>query len=71
MPPDPIPRPGQKPMSQLRDSPRITPFLWFDSDAEEAVEFYLSIFKSSRRISEMRNPGLAPGPQGGQTSREK
>ncbi|MGP8250554.1 MAG: VOC family protein [Terracidiphilus sp.] len=52
-------------MSNLNDSPRITPFLWFDSNAEEAVEFYLSIFKNSRRISELRNPGPAPGPQGG------
>ena len=52
-------------MSDLHASPRITPFLWFDSNAEEAVEFYLSIFKDSRRISELRNPGNAPGPQGG------
>jgi predicted 3-demethylubiquinone-9 3-methyltransferase (glyoxalase superfamily) len=49
----------------MSDSPRITPFLWFDSNAEEAVEFYLSIFKNSRRISELRNPRPAPGPQGG------
>jgi predicted 3-demethylubiquinone-9 3-methyltransferase (glyoxalase superfamily) len=52
-------------MSNLQDSPRITPFLWFDSNAEEAVEFYLSVFKNSRRIQELRNPGPAPGPQGG------
>jgi predicted 3-demethylubiquinone-9 3-methyltransferase (glyoxalase superfamily) len=52
-------------MSQLQDSPRITPFLWFDANAEEAVDFYLPIFKNSRRISEMRNPGPAPVPQGG------
>jgi predicted 3-demethylubiquinone-9 3-methyltransferase (glyoxalase superfamily) len=49
----------------MSDSPRITPFLWFDSNAEEAVEFYLSVFKNSRRISELRNPGAAPGPRGG------
>jgi predicted 3-demethylubiquinone-9 3-methyltransferase (glyoxalase superfamily) len=36
--------------------PRITPFLWFDSNAEQAVEFYLGIFKNSRRIGEFRNP---------------
>ena len=48
-------------MSYLKDSPRITPFLWFDQNAEEAVEFYLSVFKNSRRISELRNPGPAPG----------
>lgn len=51
-------------MSNLNSSPRITPFLWFDSNAEEAVEFYLSIFKNSRRISELRNPGPAPGTPG-------
>ncbi len=51
-------------MSPLNDSPRITPFLWFDSNAEEAVEFYLSIFKNSRRVAELRNPGPAPKPQG-------
>jgi predicted 3-demethylubiquinone-9 3-methyltransferase (glyoxalase superfamily) len=28
--------------------PKITPFLWFDSNAEEAVNFYTSIFKNSR-----------------------
>jgi len=29
---------------------RITPFLWFDTDAEEAVDFYLTVFKNSRKI---------------------
>lgn len=43
-------------MSVLEDSPRIAPFLWFDSNAEEAVDFYLSIFKNSRRLKEMRTP---------------
>ncbi len=51
-------------MSNLHDSPRITPFLWFDSNAEEAVEFYMSIFKNSRRTGELRNPGPAPGASG-------
>src|SRR5438105_15131766 len=27
---------------------RITPFLWFDSQAEEAAKFYVSIFKNSK-----------------------
>lgn len=40
-------------MSALLDFPRITPFLWFDSNAEEAVDFYLSVFKNSRRIEVM------------------
>jgi predicted 3-demethylubiquinone-9 3-methyltransferase (glyoxalase superfamily) len=52
-------------MSTLQNSPRITPFLWFDANAEEAVEFYLSVFKNSRRLSELRNTGDAPGPKDG------
>ncbi len=50
-------------MSTPASTHRITPFLWFDANAEEAVEFYLSIFKNSRRVSELRNPGHAPGPK--------
>jgi predicted 3-demethylubiquinone-9 3-methyltransferase (glyoxalase superfamily) len=52
-------------MSALQDFPRITPFLWFDSNAEEAVAFYLSVFKNSRLLEEVRNTGGAPGPKGG------
>jgi predicted 3-demethylubiquinone-9 3-methyltransferase (glyoxalase superfamily) len=52
-------------MSALQDFPRITPFLWFDSNAEEAVTFYLSVFKNSRLLQEVRNTGGAPGPKGG------
>ena len=37
---------------------KITPFLWFDNQAEEAVKFYTSIFKNSR-IGK-----IAPGPKG-------
>lgn len=51
-------------MSAFENFPRITPFLWFDSNAEEAVDFYLSIFKNSRRLDELRNPGEAPVPKG-------
>lgn len=52
-------------MSALASNSRITPFLWFDSNAEEAVDFYVSIFKNSRRLTTLRNPGEAPGPKGG------
>lgn len=31
--------------------PKITPFLWFDNQAEEAARFYVSIFKSSKILS--------------------
>ena len=37
---------------------KITPFLWFDTQAEEAMNFYVSIFKNSRVL------GLTPGPDG-------
>jgi predicted 3-demethylubiquinone-9 3-methyltransferase (glyoxalase superfamily) len=52
-------------VSTLEGYPRITPFLWFDSNAEEAVDFYISVFKNSRRLDELRNTGDAPGPKGG------
>jgi predicted 3-demethylubiquinone-9 3-methyltransferase (glyoxalase superfamily) len=52
-------------MSALESSTRITPFLWFDSNAEEAVEFYLTVFKNSRRFDAPRKTGDAPGPKGG------
>ncbi len=51
-------------MSALQNFPRITPFLWFDSNAEEAVEFYLTVFKNSRRLDELRNVDGSPGPKG-------
>jgi predicted 3-demethylubiquinone-9 3-methyltransferase (glyoxalase superfamily) len=43
---------------------KITPFLWFDGKAEEAMEFYTSIFPTSRVISVMRYGGAGPGPKG-------
>jgi predicted 3-demethylubiquinone-9 3-methyltransferase (glyoxalase superfamily) len=51
-------------MSALQGSSRITPFLWFDSNAEEAVDFYLSVFKNSRRLEEFRSPDDQAGPVG-------
>jgi predicted 3-demethylubiquinone-9 3-methyltransferase (glyoxalase superfamily) len=37
---------------------KITTFLWFDGDAEEAMKFYVSVFKNSKILSTM------PGPDG-------
>lgn len=52
-------------MTSFVDYPRITPFLWFDKNAEEAVDFYLSIFRSSRKLGEFRSPTETPsGPKG-------
>jgi len=44
--------------------PKITPFLWFDNNAEEAVDFYLSVFPNSRRTGELRSGDAGPGPKG-------
>ncbi|HLX94034.1 MAG TPA: VOC family protein [Puia sp.] len=43
---------------------KISPFVWFDNNAEEAMNFYLSIFKDSKIIRSARNPPGAPGPEG-------
>ena len=43
---------------------RITPFLWFDTNAEQAVEFYLSVFPNSRRLGELRTSYDGPMPIG-------
>src|SRR3984893_9082192 len=43
---------------------KISPFIWFDSNAEEAMNFYLPIFKDSKVIRVARNPPGAPGPEG-------
>ena len=39
---------------------KITPFLWFDDQAEEAVNFYCSIFKDSRVLSISRQDETGP-----------
>jgi predicted 3-demethylubiquinone-9 3-methyltransferase (glyoxalase superfamily) len=44
--------------------PKITPCLWFDDNAEEAVNFYVSIFKNSEITNVSRFPEGAPGPVG-------
>jgi predicted 3-demethylubiquinone-9 3-methyltransferase (glyoxalase superfamily) len=43
---------------------KITPFLWFDDNAEEAVNFYLSLFKESSIVTRSRYGGSGPGPKG-------
>jgi predicted 3-demethylubiquinone-9 3-methyltransferase (glyoxalase superfamily) len=44
--------------------PKINPFLWFDDQAEEAVEFYVSIFPDSRVLEVTRYGEAGPGPTG-------
>ena len=43
---------------------KISPFLWFDSNAEEAVNFYVSIFKDSKIKDVSRYGDAGPGPKG-------
>lgn len=50
----------------IRMQQRITPFLWFDTDAEEAMNTYVSIFPDSRIVSIRRYPeGPLEGPMQG------
>lgn len=44
--------------------PKITPFLWFDNQAEEAANFYVSIFKNSKIVTITRYGEAGPGPKG-------
>jgi predicted 3-demethylubiquinone-9 3-methyltransferase (glyoxalase superfamily) len=43
---------------------KITPFLWFDGNAEEAANFYTSIFENSKIVNICRYGEAGPGPTG-------
>jgi len=43
---------------------KITPFLWFDGKAEEAMNFYVSVFKNSKVVRVSRYGAAGPGPKG-------
>jgi len=43
---------------------KIIPFLWFDGKAEEAMNFYVSIFKNSKVVGVTRYGEAGPGPKG-------
>ena len=43
---------------------KITPFLWFDGNAEEAVNFYVSIFEDAKILNLSRYGEAGPGPKG-------
>jgi predicted 3-demethylubiquinone-9 3-methyltransferase (glyoxalase superfamily) len=43
---------------------KITPFLWFDTHAEEAANFYVSVFKNGKVVSVSRYGEAGPGPKG-------
>jgi predicted 3-demethylubiquinone-9 3-methyltransferase (glyoxalase superfamily) len=43
---------------------KITPFLWFNGQAEEAMNFYVSVFKNSKVVHVSRYGDAGPGPKG-------
>lgn len=43
---------------------RITPFLWFDTQAEQAAKHYVSVFKNSKILKITRYNEAGPGPKG-------
>lgn len=43
---------------------KVTTFLWFDNNAEEAVNFYVSTFRNSKILNTMRYTEAGPGPKG-------
>jgi predicted 3-demethylubiquinone-9 3-methyltransferase (glyoxalase superfamily) len=43
---------------------KLAPFLWFNDNAEEAAEFYLSVFPHARKLDEVRSKGVGPWPEG-------
>src|SRR5437762_13896253 len=43
---------------------KITPYLWFDNNAEEAMTFYTSVFENSKIAKASRYPEGSPGPAG-------
>ncbi len=43
---------------------RITPFLWFDGQAKEAMKFYVSVFNKSKVVSVTCYGEAGPGPKG-------
>jgi predicted 3-demethylubiquinone-9 3-methyltransferase (glyoxalase superfamily) len=44
--------------------PKLTPFLWFDTQAEEAAKFYVSVFPNSKLGTIVRTGEAGPGPKG-------
>ena len=43
---------------------KISPFLWFETEAEDAARFYVSIFRNSRIVKVARYSDAGPGPEG-------
>ena len=48
----------------MTNTQKITTFLWFNQEAEEAANFYVSLFKDSKILSVSRYGDAGPGPKG-------
>src|SRR5580700_5152525 len=48
------------PAKQKLTANKITPFLWFDTQAEEAMNYYTSVFKNSKKGTVVRSPADSP-----------
>lgn len=57
-------RPGQSNARTQPTTQKITTFLWFNDNAEEAVNFYVSVFKNSKVLQTVRYGDVGPGPKG-------
>jgi predicted 3-demethylubiquinone-9 3-methyltransferase (glyoxalase superfamily) len=59
-------RPPRHHLHRSEDSTmqKITPFLWFDNNLEEAMSAYVSIFKNARIVNVSRYGDAGPGPKG-------
>jgi predicted 3-demethylubiquinone-9 3-methyltransferase (glyoxalase superfamily) len=55
---------GDQRRSEEPPMPKITPFLWFDDQAEEAAAFYVSVFPNSKLTQLTRFSAAGPGPEG-------
>src|SRR4051812_19839197 len=60
--PSPV-RPNKK--DYIMTIKSITPFLWFDTQAEDAAKFYVSLFPNSKITDVSRYGDAGPGPKGG------
>ncbi|HSE23786.1 MAG TPA: VOC family protein [Pyrinomonadaceae bacterium] len=56
--------PGQSNARTQPTTQKITTFLWFNDNAEEAVNFYVSVFKNSKVLQTVRYGEVGPGPKG-------
>jgi len=57
-------RPGLPMLRKEEAMQKITSCLWFDGKAEEAMKFYMSIFKNGKVVNVMRYGEAGPGPKG-------